>query len=81
MFTKRDLINFAKFWYGVDIDFLDEKTRFKCKTVEGAFEYWKNNIYFGMPSGSPKCSHDMIYPSDGSTPVCRICGKKAGELL
>jgi hypothetical protein len=23
---------------------------------------------------SPKCSHDMMYPTDGGKPTCRYCG-------
>ena len=25
-------------------------------------------------SSSPKCSHDMIYPTDSGKPTCKYCG-------
>ena len=34
-----------------------------------------------QPLSDLQCSHDWIYLTDGLSPVCKLCGKKAGELL
>jgi len=35
----------------------------------------------GSADATPKCSHDMVYQTDGSKPQCKLCGKVAGEIV
>ena len=39
-FTKKDLLDFAQWVYGCEIDTLDEDCQHQCSTHEGALEYW-----------------------------------------
>lgn len=43
-YTAKDMINFANFFYGTDIDLLDRDVQFRCKRAEGALEYWVKNV-------------------------------------
>lgn len=38
------------------------------------------HLIFNTCTTSSKCSHNIIYPTDGSTPCCQNCGKKVGIL-
>ena len=43
-YVKEDMVDFASWWYGPDIDCLGSKEQFECKTIEGALEYWLENV-------------------------------------
>ena len=44
-FSKKNLISFALFYYGPAIDLLSGEDQFKCRTIDGAFDYWEENVY------------------------------------
>lgn len=44
LYSKGDMLNFASFWYGVEIGLLGDDDQRRCKDLEGAFEYWIETV-------------------------------------
>ena len=44
LYSQSDMVCFASFFYGPDIDLLDGDAQFECKSIEGALKYWAENI-------------------------------------
>ena len=43
-YTKEDMINFANWVYGPEIDCINVSDQYKCRTTEGALEYWLEKV-------------------------------------
>ena len=73
MFNKKDMVEFAKWWYGPCHDSLNE-----VRNVEDGFEFWIRNFYCASDAKEPAASvQQPVTGGEKPAQICPECGEAA----